>query len=496
MTKAVVFTLILMSTSSTLFGQVKQIIEQGQPWVYEFQLEPAAEVEPSLRYRLLPDSISRQPGNAALSYYRALQLFQSHAEKDRQEFSACEEFWLMIRPASTGRDAKPVETVPIDRVKSVVANYRDVLDELHMATHLTDCDWGPSFRHTDAFQSMKLQFPEFYALRQLARLTQMQARVAIKECDYDQAFEAIQMGFQLSRRCAECPFIIPSLVGIAISIEMHVVIMELEATPHSPNIYWALANAPVPFVDVRGSVENELNLLQKFPLIRDAETSHSPEEWQKRLSEIATFIKTLKGTDQNSEGATNSEDNFLGSLSKEYSRAMAELVEFGYDQKRVDSMPITQVFALHESKLIRFKCDNLLKLISLPFPEAISRIHAAGPQPIRDEPKSDRPSDRKEVIPLFHLLCPAVGSTLTAAVRLDRCFVRAQLIEALRQYAAQHEGQFPSSLGDIQDIRLPVDPITGKQVIYKLEGETAVMEFPSPNTVPSLGYLVRLNIQK
>jgi hypothetical protein len=45
-------------------------------------------------------------------------------------------------------------------------------------------------------------------------------------------------------------------------------------------------------------------------------------------------------------------------------------------------------------------------------------------------------------------------------------------VEAVRIYAAEHDGKLPARLDDVR-LPLPVDPATGKPFTYKLDGKTA-----------------------
>jgi hypothetical protein len=155
-----------------LFAQVKQIIHgPDRPWEYEFTVDPTPEPQPSLRFRILPDSRSRKPGNAATSFYRALHLFNVHPEKDRKEFEECINFSLMNRPTATVPDSKPVESVSIERVKAVVDVFADVLQELRICAFCENCDWGE--QNNDAFETMNRDYSEFASARQLDHREQL-----------------------------------------------------------------------------------------------------------------------------------------------------------------------------------------------------------------------------------------------------------------------------------------------------------------------------------
>ncbi len=75
---------------------------------------------------------------------------------------------------------------------------------------------------------------------------------------------------------------------------------------------------------------------------------------------------------------------------------------------------------------------------------------------------------------------PAYKRVRQIAQRLDSDIAVRQCIEALRHYAATHDGTLPADLGDITDIALPHDPVTQKPFAYRLEGNQAVLETSPP----------------
>ena len=65
---------------------------------------------------------------------------------------------------------------------------------------------------------------------------------------------------------------------------------------------------------------------------------------------------------------------------------------------------------------------------------------------------------------------------LFAFARTDRQLAALRCIEALRLYAAGHDGKLPPTLDDIKEVPIPSNPVTGKPFSYRLEGRTAVLE--------------------
>ena len=56
--------------------------------------------------------------------------------------------------------------------------------------------------------------------------------------------------------------------------------------------------------------------------------------------------------------------------------------------------------------------------------------------------------------------------------KLDQRIALLRHIEALRIYAAQHDGAWPAKLADVP-LPLPVDPFTGQPFHYEVSGDTA-----------------------
>ena len=51
-------------------------------------------------------------------------------------------------------------------------------------------------------------------------------------------------------------------------------------------------------------------------------------------------------------------------------------------------------------------------------------------------------------------------------------------VEAVRLYAAAHDGQLPASLEDVKDVPLPLDPVHGKPFEYRVVGDRAFFACP------------------
>jgi hypothetical protein len=66
------------------------------------------------------------------------------------------------------------------------------------------------------------------------------------------------------------------------------------------------------------------------------------------------------------------------------------------------------------------------------------------------------------------------------AKRLETDLAALQCVEAIRSYAASHGGQLPQTLGEITEVTVPNDPMSGAAFRYTRTGATAVLESATP----------------
>jgi len=67
------------------------------------------------------------------------------------------------------------------------------------------------------------------------------------------------------------------------------------------------------------------------------------------------------------------------------------------------------------------------------------------------------------------------------AQRIDNHLNALQVVEAIRHYAATHEGQLPHALGDIQDIEVPNDLVSGQAFNYRRTSTGATLQSAIPD---------------
>ena len=440
--------------------------------VVELTVHPASAPRAALRYPLLPQYLDRAPGNAASLYGKAcLILAQTDSDDD---------LWKNVRQ---WLDAPPDE-LPREQVRETLAKFRGALDQIEMGSRRTRCDWGLPIRETDNPYGILL--PELQGCRNLGRLTALRARLAIAEGDFDEATGSLQIGFALARHVADHSTLVGGLVGISVASMMSDQVEALVQLADAPNLYWTLTALPSPLVDLREAIEMEsVAVYLMFPQFADVKTrKYTPAQWEALFDEeqIITKFESLLGFESAEMSARKKQlkENFERALPV----AKRDLVAREYSPEELDRMPESQVVVLHTSLRFDELRDGMFKWFYLPYWQAEEGVRAAQ--------KEVEESGNREAIGLAGLLLPAVANCQAVATRLERRIAALRCVEALRLYAARHDGKLPQSLDEVTEVPLPVNPFTGKPFGYRIEDATAVLEAGGPEISHPRQYRLKL----
>lgn len=427
----------------------------------------------AFRYRLLPDPLDRKPGNAAPLWRLASDAYRDANHKlTNQEH----DYWL----------GTPLQKLSRKDGHDLLSHYTAALRLARQAACRERCDWELPPLTLQSIQEY-LPLSMVQRCRELATLLSIQYRLQLAEGRFEDAAETLQTGFALARHLCQSDMLIQHLVGIAIGAIMFGRVEEWIETPNSPNLYWALAALPRPFLDVRRSVECELNTLYRsFPALRrlrkETGTARQVEE---QVKELFAFLSKMMGNLVGARQPNVGEDlRKLGESIRKaegYEEARKHLLDQGRALKEVDAMPKIQVVLLwHLDQYDRAR-DNALKAMALP--------------PWEGRPYMDRAE--KELHnsgnPIFSLLAPALSKTYEAYLRSERQLAALRCAEALRLYAAAHGGKPPAKWSDIIDVPLPIDPVTGKgfDAFYELKDGRGVLEVPLSPSLENVASLRR-----
>lgn len=417
----------------------------------------------AFRYRLLPDPRDREPGNAATLWRLASDAFRESEHKmTNQEWD-----WI----------GTPLDKLPRKKVHDVLAHYTAALRLARQAACREHCDWElPPL----TLQSIQVYLPmaHMQRCRELANLLSIQFRLQLVEGRFDDAAETLQTGFALARHLCEGNMLLEILVGIAIDAVMFNRVEEWLQAPGSPNLYWALTELPRPLGNVRHSIQYEMNsIYRSFPALRRIHRETlTAQEADSLANEVFGLWAKMQGEKAKEAGALEKMRAALLQTTM-YPQACKYLLACGRSAKEIDATPKSQVILLwHAGQWDRAR-DNMFKALTVPIWQGLPLMKAAL--------KEHRSADNA----LLALLLPAIDKTWIASVRIERQLAGLRCAEALRLYAAAHEGKPPEKWSDIAAVPLPTDPVTGKGFdgfYQKTKEDRAVLEVPPPPGQPAL----------
>ncbi len=424
------------------------------------KLRPAAEPRPALKYQLLPLPLDQQPGNAAVFYNKALLIYQQNAELVKQGDKVSQ--W----------NDMPLNKLPLDDIAKTLAPWSAVFKEVGLAVKREDCDWQTPIHEQTPYSIL---LPEIQTLRAVARALRLRARWQVARHEYVDAIDTMKTVYAMSRHCASGVTMIQGLVGISFIGMMVQVHEDMVQQPGAPNLYWALTWLPRPLIDMRHANEFEMATVYLWkPELRRLDEPRTAEAWRQLYDELA------RGLSEIDPGVDNDERRLilLGLAIKGYPRAKRDLIDRGRLPEQVEAMPVAQVLLLHTMQTYEDLRDNQFKWTALPFWQAQQRLEEA----VRQLGSSAQ----REIIPrLAQLLLPAVQSVSHAQARNERTIAMLRTIEALRLYAAAHDGRLPEQLDDISEAPVPSDPVTGEPFTYRSSENKAVLEAPLLEGMPA-----------
>lgn len=446
-------------------------------------LYPRAEPKPALKYRFLPDSFSAVEGNAAIFYLKASGFLEQNAA--RQALNKFVED-SMAKARKEGKDSNnvppyvwlstPPDALPLKEVKEYLQFTSFQQPFLREAAARERFDMDRNFKDVD--NPIAYLLPEIQNLREVARTQSLRCRVAIAEDRLDDAIEIAGQQFALARHLGQDDFLVSNLVGMAIASIAWNDLLYLVQHRDAPNLYWALAVMPTPLVSLRRSMSVERQFLyQQFKVLKEVDaTPRPPGYWQDFITRIIQQAGMLAG-DLNVKLPSGIDDSkstravAAAYIALAYPGAKEYLInELKLPRKQVESYATAQVVFLAVARFYDQWWDETFKWTYLPFWQ--SRAKSA---PSEVAQAMREAGDRYGWIAMpTQMLLPAVRAAKTAEANGDQHIALVQTVEAIRLYAAAHDGQLPPSL-DVLPVPAPIDPYTGKPLDYERIDSRAII---------------------
>jgi hypothetical protein len=431
---------------------------------------PTRSTPPSraLKYTLLPEGADLTPGNAASLWRQAV----SAAREVKLPMTEKENKWLGPGPEGTA-----LKDLPRKEIREHLDKAKGILRFADLAARRLFVDWD---YQPLTIQSIAEGLPlgEIQGFREIAALLSLRFRLQLSEGKIDEALYTLQTGFALGRHISEGPILIQNLVGVAITAIMFGKLEELMAQPDAPNMYWALTALPRPLIDARRPVEYELGTFHRsFPQLRDADKpSLTKEQADSLAAEVFNVMAKMCYPD-----APEWQGKLAASLTVPtlLPQAKKDLIARGRKKETVEEMPASQVVLIWFAEEYNRERDEILKCYLLPAEQALPMLEEID----KKDKEARKKAEGTLVIQgtwMLRQLTPAILKVYEANLRTERMVATLRTVEAIRLYAAAHDGKLPDAVKDITEVPLPSDPRTGKSFdeFYKRDGDKATFEVP------------------
>lgn len=432
-------------------------------------LAPKAEQKPALSIRFIPDPFNAKPGNAAIYYLKAGGFFEQQAA-----MQAKRKFEEDSRAAAGDAEYAPyvwldteLKDLPIEKVKEylVYTSFQPLfLEEAAARLH---CDFDRQIKTVD--NPVGYLLPEIQAMRELARMQALRFLVAMAENRTDDAVKILGQLISMGSHFCQEPFLVSNLVGTAcanIGLQQAYYLSEHD---DAPNLYWAIAQLPKPFINLEQSLAYEREFLfEQVKALREVDDIPKPDGYWSEF--VDRFTASIKGV-----GSPLDELEKLGkagitlAIGSNVLKAREYLVEIeGMSGDKLDKLPNTQIFFLAMRRFYERYRDEEFKYSFLP-EHARNKSNAA----------STEFGELLKRYGVFTLptstFLPAVQAAQSASQRTQQQLAMWQIIESIRNHLATHDNKLPATLDELE-LPAPHDPVSNEPFGYTVHAAGATLK--------------------
>jgi hypothetical protein len=420
--------------------------------IVALEVRPMAAPNPALRYPLLPELRTINPGNPILGYLKCFgeqTVFFNHVTYTENRAK-----WLTM----------PLHDLPLSEMHGYNATNPPMRQADH-AARLDTPDWQALLRMKS--EGLNMPLPELQQMRTLVDVLLVRWRAQLAARRIDDAVRTAQTTFALSRHLSEYPCAIADFVAVAVARRGLEELEEMIQQPDCPNFYWSLTDLPSPFIDIRRGLQGERTLTAAEFATFDTTAPMGAAQLKQALKRLDTIFeyraigggKPADGTPPPPEAKPAHELVEAWAADREHvAAARKRLVASGLAEDVVEKLPELQIVLLDERREYETRQDDVMKLRGVPFWKA-ETILLALPGSGEDQW-------------LFDRLGTGIN-LMRVAVQLEQRIALLRHVEALRLYAAEH-GKLPGRLADVT-VPLPGDPVTGQAFAYEVDGAKATL---------------------
>lgn len=412
-----------------------------------FELSPAATSTPALKYQLMFDgSGDRINGNAAILYLDSVLLLNAET-RDKINNAA--------KAYGTDKQAFGSIADSIDAAST--------LNEVELAGRRIDCNWDSPFREMGAETLLPHLEP---LLHGVGRLVWVRAQRQIETGKTDDAISTIRLGYEMSDKIGREGTLVSALVALAVDGMMDDCVAQLASEPESPNLYWALSELPRRQTMLRHSLDVESQwAVRPVPTLAKVGSGEqlSANQWR----EVLAKIQRLADLDS-SDGHAQLPD-VVKDASKETLEKATRQFAAAHHLTAKQAAEAEPICVLGEYYYGQFEIayDEWSKCRGLAYPALIERAKAFDrwSKNLKEDERSN---------PLLQTL-PVMTGVVEKFARADRQLAALTAVEAVRAYAAAHDGKLPEQLNEVIETPVPENPMTGKPFAYAVSNGVATI---------------------
>lgn len=418
-----------------------------------WKLKPAAEPIPALKYSFWYSRNEQIPGTATLHWSRAL----AHYLVVPQSLRAQMQRYVAVND-STNSEAKQRD------LKRLIESFETVYDSIHHMALSQHLDLDDGIRNLSGLDVFNYQLEHVQEARSLARLLVLKAQYQRETGDFEGLQHTMADGFRLAKFLGDGETLIHQLVGIAIARMMTYEVEHAIRTGDCPNLYWALASIPRPYVSMNNSIEFELSTpWHVFPALAEAETStwtakQAADRWTKLIDDLAEL-------DSENSSDANIRYTLAAGQVTFVEPAKKRLLAHGVTATRLKQLPDLQIILFDASIELRKYSDATRKGTLLPDLSG-RRIVDAQRNKMEKWVKQNRASSVGASI--AHLLFPPVKTVTEADRRVTLFINRLMTVEAIRMHVSKHKS-LPATLNELSTTVALPNVYNGKNFGYRID---------------------------
>jgi hypothetical protein len=425
-------------------------------------VDPKPEPECALAYRLETPYMEQRPGNAALLYDTALLLVTEVKGKHPEIDEAKLDEWRN----------SPLDKLPQQDVREAIAAFEQSIHCLELASRCEQCVWEYPVRD----EGLRFAMPPTGGFRVLMPILTLKARLEMADGDIDAAIGTLRVGLAAARALGGGPFTVQNLVGSSLARRTFKELEWFIQSPAAPNLYWAMTALPHPLLDMRRSLQMEMEAVYaNLPELRRLKHEVLSDDEVIQIWKKATV--TWPSRQDNLEAAVMKVYLVAGAM-KAYPKARQYLLARGKTAEEVDSLPKLYVVLRYQHDQNRRLCDMLLKWCDVPYWQAMDKLKEC--EKLASEAMGRGMGDMDVITAAFSMSTPWIRGIYLRNAYTERDLAMLRCVEAIRMYAAGHDGKLPQALGDITEVPIPIDPVYGRAFSYQMADGRAVLESPAP----------------